>query len=130
MAIEIVDLSIKHGNFPWFFVCLPGRVKSTSMASPLRGFTEKPKKKNGGSLTRKNVKCGTCFIYLVFQEGLGLYMYIYICIYTYTCIMYIYIIIYIDMSYVYKLAQQDLSNQCNHMSLCNIEMLEPIICCI
>ena len=23
MAIEIVDLPIKNGDFPWFFVCLP-----------------------------------------------------------------------------------------------------------
>jgi len=26
MAIEIVDLPMKHGDFPLFFVCLPGRV--------------------------------------------------------------------------------------------------------
>jgi len=26
MAIEIVDLPIKHCDFPWFFVCLRGRV--------------------------------------------------------------------------------------------------------
>jgi len=23
MAIEIVDLPIENGDFPWFFVCLP-----------------------------------------------------------------------------------------------------------
>ena len=28
MAIEIVDLSMKSGDFPSFFVCLPGRVNS------------------------------------------------------------------------------------------------------
>ena len=26
MVIEIVDLLIKHGDVPEFFVCLPGRV--------------------------------------------------------------------------------------------------------
>ena len=26
MAIEIVDLPVKNGDFPTFFVCLPGRV--------------------------------------------------------------------------------------------------------
>ena len=71
----------------------PGKVDINGFSASW--LHRKAEKKNGGSLTRKNVKCGTCFIYLVFQEGLGLYMYIYICIYTYTCIMYIYIIIYI-----------------------------------
>ena len=34
MAIEIVDLSIKNGDFPWFFVSLPeGTVELVSIAS-------------------------------------------------------------------------------------------------
>jgi hypothetical protein len=26
LTIEIVDLPIENGDFPWFFVCLPGRI--------------------------------------------------------------------------------------------------------
>ena len=129
MAIEIVDLSIKHGDFPWFFVCLPGRVKSTSMASPLRGFTEKPKKKKRREFDPK--KCEVWYLFHLFGiSGGSRFICIYVYIHIHVLCIYIYNYIYIDMSYVYKLAQQDLSNQCNHMSLCNIEMLEPIICCI
>ena len=33
MAMEIVDLPIKSGDFPSFFVCLPGRVSVSPEAS-------------------------------------------------------------------------------------------------
>ena len=36
MAIEIVSCPIKNGDFPSFFVGLPGRVNVTSVSAPSR----------------------------------------------------------------------------------------------
>ena len=38
MAIQIVDLPIETGDFPWFFVCLPGRVTLGAFYYPLDLF--------------------------------------------------------------------------------------------
>ena len=39
MAVEFVDLPIKHGGFPSFFVCLPEGTKTPFSAQP--GFRDK-----------------------------------------------------------------------------------------
>ena len=102
----------------------PGKVDIT-MASLFRSVAS-PKSRKTKRREFDPKKCEVWYLFHSFGiSGGSRFIMVYICIYIYIMhVLYIYVI------YVYKLAQQDLSNQCNHMSLCNIEMLEPIICCI